>query len=88
MAALTKSLNKRNNTDMVISLYLNHSEDFYSTMALTKDYMMADEVLDSLERKEGMPSLNQHKDVKGTDTPTNAPKIQGHCQLPQGAIFC
>lgn len=58
------------NKDLRRSHYRTPSEDFGSTMRRTKDYILANEALDSSNDEEHEPFKKQHKKIKGEE-PSN-----------------
>lgn len=73
MTTFTKGLKKRKNKNLVRSLYLNPPEDFNSTMAWAKDFMLANEALDSSKDKERTPLRKQQKNSKGGESSNKRP---------------
>lgn len=60
MAGLKKNTNKY----LLRSLYLNPTEDFDSTLARVKGYMLVNKALDSSEGEEQEPPKKQHRKAK------------------------
>lgn len=55
LVAFMEDLRKSTNKHLLRSLYLNPLEDFNSTLARAKNYMLVDEVLDSSEGEDREP---------------------------------
>lgn len=70
MVAFTADLKKSKNKDPIRLLYLTPPENFDSIMRRAKNYILADEALDSSDNEEHEPSKRQQKKIRG-EKPSN-----------------